>query len=270
MTQHDVDRELNEAIGRLTAGESLASIHQAYPEAAELAQVAYRLQALLPAPTPDLAAGRRRFLSEAVQPTPRRSSIVLLFGQMWARPVLAAILVALMLATGSAVVMTVSGLFRRPTPTLTISPTPSITPATPSATPSLTPTLPAPTLTLTPTLPATRLLQPTRLPPTQPPLTATEMLPALPSSLPTEGPTTTPTLQPSLTPPPTGFPAQPSTALPTIRPTLPAPPRPTLPQTRLPHPTPFSTSPPADHPTHEPPPAPETTSQPPEMPRQMR
>lgn len=78
MMSRDFEEKLDEALSRLTTGEPLAEIAERVPDAADLLYVAQRIQILSPAPLPNLAAGRSKFLIEAArvntsQPIPHRT-----------------------------------------------------------------------------------------------------------------------------------------------------------------------------------------------------
>ena len=86
MISDDFETKLDEALNQFAGGDSSEQITACIPETDELLQVARRLRVLAPAPMPNLANGRRVFLTEAAvlgakpasahrwpwQPSPRR------------------------------------------------------------------------------------------------------------------------------------------------------------------------------------------------------
>jgi hypothetical protein len=75
MMSGDFEGKLDEALSRLRNGEPLAEIAERVPDAADLLHAAQRIQILSPAPLPNLAAGRNKFLIEAARVNTRQLSL---------------------------------------------------------------------------------------------------------------------------------------------------------------------------------------------------
>jgi hypothetical protein len=75
MMSGDFEGKLDEALSRLTNGEPLAEIAERVPDAADLLHMAQRIQILSPAPLPNLAAGRSKFLIEAARVNARQPNL---------------------------------------------------------------------------------------------------------------------------------------------------------------------------------------------------
>jgi hypothetical protein len=129
MSERDFESKLDDALRRLMLDVPVDDLTASEPDAADLIRVARRLQVLAPTPAPQLADGRRRFLSLAARRLDRGGSIVDWFRRTAPRPALAfAVALVALLVAASAMIFSQSNPALQMTLTQTVAPTFTATP----------------------------------------------------------------------------------------------------------------------------------------------
>ncbi len=108
MTERDFESRLDIALKQMAIDTPVENPSGSEPETAELIRVAQHLQILAPAPTPQLADGRRRFLNEAARQLDQSGNISNWFGRVAHRPALAFAMILVLLVFAASAMMVFS------------------------------------------------------------------------------------------------------------------------------------------------------------------
>jgi hypothetical protein len=129
MTEHDFESRLDDVL-QTALDAPVDNLNASEPDVAELVQVAQHLQILAPAPAPQLANSRRRFLNEAARRLEQRGGFSNWLGRAVHRPAwaFAMVLVVIVFAASAMMVFSQSAPALQITSTQTMAATFTATP----------------------------------------------------------------------------------------------------------------------------------------------